>query len=220
MLLNNYANTLRQLNRLDEAADYSERAYAKGLRTDDQDAIYHALNTSALIYIEQHDYKRAASKLMELEPRARKIFPEGHYWLGAMDTAKALLASGQGDFPTAQRLADRGITIVEAATKAGKAGSDFLPIALMRRSTVELAAGQPGPAAADAQRAVNLLQPATAAGTFSSNTGRAYLCLARAFDSEGKPDEAKAAFRSAAKHLENTLGADNPDTSNARLRAK
>ncbi|HEY6184801.1 MAG TPA: protein kinase [Terriglobales bacterium] len=220
VLLNNYANTLRQLNRLSEAADYSERAYAKGLRTDDQDAIYHALNTSALIYIEQHDYKRAASKLAELEPRALKIFPEGHYWLGAMASAQALLASGQGDFPTAMKLANRGVTVVEAASKAGKAGSDFLPIALMRRSTVELAASQPGPAADDAQRALNLLQAATTAGMFSSNTGRAYLCLARALDSQGKHDEAKAAFRSAAEHLQNTLGADNPDTANARLLAK
>jgi hypothetical protein len=109
---------------------------------------------------------------------------------------------------------------VEAASKVGKAGSDFLPIALMRRSTVELAASQPGPAADDAQRALNLLQAATTAGMFSSNTGRAYLCLARALDSQGKHDEAKAAFRSAAEHLQNTLGADNPDTANARLLAK
>src|SRR5262249_15616535 len=152
----------------------------------------------------------------ELEPRALKIFPEGHYWLGAMASAQALLASGEGDFSAAQRLADRGVTIVEAASKAGKAGSDFLPIALMRRSAVELAASQPEPAAYDAQRALSLLQTATTAGTFSSNTGRAYLCLAHALDSQGKHDEAKAAFRSAAEHLENTLGADNPDAAGAR----
>jgi serine/threonine protein kinase len=220
VLLNNYANTLRQLNRLDEAADYSERAYAKGLRTDDQDAIYHALNTAALIYIEQHNYKRAATMLAELEPRALKIFPPGHYWLGAMASVQALLASGQGDFPTALRLADRGVAIVEAASKAGQAGSDFLPIALMRRSTIELAAGRPGPAADDAQRALNLLAAATTPGTFSSSTGRAYLCLARALNAQGKQDEAKAAFGSAAEHLQNTLGADNLDTATARLLAK
>jgi tetratricopeptide (TPR) repeat protein len=208
------------LNRLDEAADYSERGYAKGLRTDDQNAIYHALNTSALIYIDKHDYKRAAAKLAELEPRALKIFPPGHYWLGAMATAQALLASGQGDFPTALRLADRGVSVVEAASKAGQAGGDFLPIALMRRSTVELAASRPGPAADDAQRAVNLLAATNAPGTYSSNTGRAYLCLGRALDSQGKHDEAKAAFGSAAEQLENTLGADNPDTVTARLLAK
>jgi tetratricopeptide (TPR) repeat protein len=220
VLLNNYANTLRQLNRLAEAADYSERAYAKGLRTDDQDAIYHALNTRALIYIEQHDYRRAATMLAELEPRARKIFPEGHYWLGAMASVQALLASGQGDFPTALRLADRAVAVVEAASKAGQAGSDFLPIALMRRSTIELAASRPGPAAGDAQRALKLLAAATTPGTFSSNIGRAYLCLAHALNSQGKHDEAKAAFAAAAEHLRNTLGADNPDTTSARLFAK
>lgn len=220
VLLNNYANTLRQLNRLDEAADYSERAYTKGLRTDDQDAIYHALNTGALIYIEKHDYKRAATMLAELEPRALKIFPSGHYWLGAMASVQALLASGQGDSPAALRLADRAVTVVEAASKAGQAGSDFLPIALMRRSTIELSAGRPDPAADDARRALSLLETASTPGVFSSNTGRAYLCLARSLDSQGKHDDAKAAFRSAAEHLQNTLGADNPDTTSALLLAK
>jgi hypothetical protein len=44
--------------------------------------------------------------------------------------------------------------------------------------------------------------------------------LAAGDHDQGKHDEAKAAFGSAAEHLQNTLGADNPVTTSARLLAK
>ena len=215
LLLNNYAGTLRELGRLDEAADYSERAYAKGRQTGDQDTIYHALNTRALIYIDQHDFKSAASMLAELEPIALRIFPAGHYWLGSLASVQALLASGTGDFKKAQLLADRSVQIVEAASKAGKAGSDFLPVALLRRATVELASGRPDQAFGDAQRALSLLQSANPSGESSCVIGSAYLTLGRALQAQGKQDEAKAAFRSAADHFRNTLGTDHRETRSA-----
>jgi tetratricopeptide (TPR) repeat protein len=84
LLLNNYAGILRQMDRLDEAADYSERAYAKARHTGDQDAIYHALNTRALVYIDRRDFDRAESMLAELEPMVLRILPPGHYWLGSL----------------------------------------------------------------------------------------------------------------------------------------
>ncbi|HWZ84205.1 MAG TPA: serine/threonine-protein kinase [Terriglobales bacterium] len=216
MLLKNYASTLRQLNRLDEAADYAERSYTKAVRTDDQTVIYNALYVRALIYIDQHDLKRAAAMVAELEPRMVKTFPPGHFWLGAMASAQALLASAKGDSPSALTLADRAVAIVEAASKDGRAGGDFLPVALMRRSTVELAAGRPVQSALDAQRAVTLLQAAGPPGALSSNVGRAYLNLGFALQSEGKSTEAHDAFQLAIENLQNTAGPDNPDTQTAR----
>ncbi len=219
LLLNNYASTLREVGRLDEAADYAERAYAKGVKTGDQDAIYHSLATRALIYIDQHDFKRAASMLTEVEPIAVRILPAGHYWLGSLASIQALLAAGTGDFKSAQLLADRAVDIVEAASKAGKAGSDFIPIALLRRATVELAAGSAEKAANDARHALALLQTASPSGAFSYSIGNAYLTLGRALQAQGKGDEARAAFRSAAEHFQNTLGSDHPQTRNATLLA-
>jgi tetratricopeptide (TPR) repeat protein len=215
LLLNNYAATLRQLGRLDEAADYAERAYAKGVKTEDQDTIYHALNTRALIYIDLHDYKRAADMLAELQPMVLRIFPPGHYWLGAFASVQALLASGTGDSKTAQLLANRSVEIVDAASKAGKAGSDFLPIALLRRGQVELAAGQPEKAANDAHRALSLLKSASRPDDFSCGVGNTYLTLGRALEAQGKANEARAAFHSAADHFQNTLGANDAQTRNA-----
>ena len=168
VLLNNYSKTLYQLGRLEEAADYAGRAYAKARRTSDQMVIYQSLYGRALIYIEQRDFNHAASMLAEMEPILRRSLPSGNYWLGALASAQALLAAGRGDFQVALPLADRAVAIVEAASKAGRAGSDFLPVALMRRSTVELAAGQPERAGEDAQRALTQLQAAVPPGTFSS----------------------------------------------------
>ncbi len=215
LLLNNYASTLRQLGRLDEAADYAERAYAKGVKTEDQDTIYHALTTRALIYIDLHDYKHAADMLAELQPMVLRIFPPGHYWLGAFDSVQALLASGTGDSKTAQLLADRSVEIVDAASKAGKAGSDFLPIALLRRAQVELAAGRPENSANDAHRALTLLKSASRPDEFSCAVGNAYLTLGRALKAQGNATEARAAFHSAADQFQNTLGADDIQTRNA-----
>jgi len=90
-----------------------------------------------------------------------------------------------------------------------------LPIALMRRSSVELAAGKGGQAGEDAQRALTQLQAAAPPGEFSSIIGRTYLNLGRSLESQGKRDEAEAAFRSAAEHLQNALGPNHPDTRSA-----
>ncbi len=219
ILLNNYAKTLDQLGRFEKAANYAGRAYAKAQRTDDQMVLYQSSYGRALIYIEQHDFNHAATMLAEVEPRLRKSLPPDNYWFGALASAQALVASGRGDFQTALPLADQAVAIVEAASKAGRAGSDFLPIALVRRSTVELEAGRPGQAGDDALRALGLFQAAGPAGTFSSNIGRAYLNLGSALQAQGKPDAARAAFRSASENLQNTV-ADHPDTRRARQLAE
>jgi eukaryotic-like serine/threonine-protein kinase len=219
MILNNYATTLRQLGRLDEAADYSQRAYSKARQAGDQVVIYQSLYVQALTYIDQKDVVRATAALAELEPILQKTLPPDSYWLGALASAKALLASTRGDFETALSLADRAVEIVEASSKAGKAGTDFLPIVLFRRSTVELEAGRSAAAGDDARRALTLLQAAGSPGASSCVVGRAYLNLGRALQLQSKKDKANDAFHSAAEHLQNTLGPDNPDTRKALLLA-
>jgi serine/threonine protein kinase len=215
VLLNNYSKTLYQLGRLEEAADYAGRAYAKAQRTSDQLVIYQSLYGRALIYLEQHDFNHAGTMLSELEPILRRSLPSDNYWFGALASAQALLAAGRGNYQAALPLADQAVAIVEATSKAGRSGSDFLPVALMRRSRVELAAGRPVQAGEDARRGLTQLQAASPPGAFSSMIGRTYLNLGRALQSQGKRDEAEAAFRSAAEHLQNALGPNHPDTRSA-----
>jgi len=45
--------------------------------------------------------------------------------------------------------------------------------------------------------------------------GRAYLNLGRALQAQGKSEDARAAFRSAAQNLERALGPDHPDARTA-----
>jgi serine/threonine-protein kinase len=216
MVLNNYARSLRELGRLDEAAGYAERAYAKAKRVDHQMAINQSLMERARIYRERGDAPRSTAMLAEVEPRLAQSLPPGHYAFAAVISERSLLALDRGDRPTAQRLADQAVAIVEAAVNAGGEGAFFLPTLLIRRSKIELAAARPDDAAADATRAADLLQKDAPPDARSCNLGRAWLGLGRALEAQGRRDEAGAAFRSALENLESTLGADHPETRAAR----
>src|SRR6266542_5328465 len=84
-------------------------------------------------------------------------------------------------------------------------GIDFLSISLLRRSEIRLATGHHADAAADTTRALSLFQASGRPGDFSAYIGRAYLTLGHALQAQGKSEEARAAFRSAAENLQNTL---------------
>jgi tetratricopeptide (TPR) repeat protein len=76
---------------------------------------------------------------------------------------------------------------------------------------VKLAAGRSDAAAADAARAIDLMQAGMKPGEFSSYLGNAYLALGHALQRQGKPEDSRAAFRSAADNLRNTVGVEHPD---------
>jgi len=79
MLLVNYARSLQDLQRLQEADDYAGRGYAKGLQTGDNMVIGQALLLRASIYRGLGDLERSAQMLAEVEPRLRRLeaFPAG-----------------------------------------------------------------------------------------------------------------------------------------------
>jgi serine/threonine-protein kinase len=216
MVLNNYARSLRELGRFDEAADYAERAYAKAKQADHQLAISQSLLERARIARERRDFARAAAMLAEVEPRLRESLPPGHYAFAALVSERSLLALQQGDIPAATRFADQAVDIDEASIKAGGEGAFHLPTALVRRAQVRLAAARPAESAADATRAVGLLREGAPPGSHSSHLGGAYMELGHALESQGKREEARAAFRSALENLESTLGPDHPETRAAR----
>jgi eukaryotic-like serine/threonine-protein kinase len=215
MLLINYARTLRQLGRYTEAADYSERAYAKAVQAGDQVATNQSLLVRARIYREQGNLARAEAMMSEAEPRLRKALPPGHLAFATVAMENSLLSSAHGDLPGALRLANQGADITEASIKAGQGGEDYLSFVLIPRSEIERQLGKPDEAARDAQRALSALQNAEGS-TFSNNRGHAYFVLGMALQVQGKSEEAQAAFRAAAQNLENTLGINYPDTRRAR----
>jgi tetratricopeptide (TPR) repeat protein len=216
MLLVNYARALRELGRHAEAADYADRAYAKAQHTDDQVVIMQSLFVGARIYREQGNRDRAEAMLAELEPRLRKAYPPGNLAFATLATEHSLLALARGDSPSAMQQANQAVEITEAAIKSGQGGDDYLARVLVPRSDVERLLGRADQAATDAARAVTILQKSAEPKSFTSYLGHAYYTLGLALQAQGKSEEARAAFRSAAEHLQAALGQNYPDTRRAR----
>jgi serine/threonine-protein kinase len=209
MLLNNLGRTLLDLDRVDEASDYADRAYAGARRGGNEGVLNQALVLRTSVSIRQGDLRRAASALAELEPRVERLPPE-HFLHFALASQQGLLAHARGDFPAALAAHDRAVALAEELD---------LPILLLRRSPSALAAGRHDEAAADVRRALAAAQSAVEPGARSSFIGLAHLALARALRAQGKEGEAGAAYAAALVHLEPTLGTDHPDSREARTLA-
>jgi serine/threonine protein kinase/Flp pilus assembly protein TadD len=216
MVLNNYAKTLHVLGRLNEAASYSEQACSKAKQTGFDIAVNQSLLERARIYRDQGDIARSDAMLAEVEPRLQRSLPPGHYAFAALDVEKAHNAFDRGDLKTSLTLANEALAIDEGSIKSGGQGSDALPSILYTRAAIEIKAGNPDRAVTDATRAVTLLQEDAEPGSFSTQLARSYMALGLALESEGKHEDARNAFRSAAEHFQGTVGPENSDTRNAR----
>jgi tetratricopeptide (TPR) repeat protein len=158
--------------------------------------------------------------LSEAEPRLRGRFPPGHLALGSFASYQSMLAAARGDLPTALRLANEALSMVEGWFKTHGSDDRFVAVLLTRRADVELRSGRVDEAVADAERASRLSRSDLPAGAFLSTAGRADLILGRALQAKGRGDEADAALRSALEHLQRSLGPEHPDTRSAQqLRA-
>jgi non-specific serine/threonine protein kinase/serine/threonine-protein kinase len=213
MVLINYSRTLRDLERLDEAADYAERGYVKAQQAGDAMAMGQVLFLRASIYRAKGDLKRSAKMLSEVEPRLRRL-PAGHIAWGVLASHQSLDAEARGDTAAALELANKAVAIAESSSNVK--GSYYLQNFLVGRSDIERELGRADQAAADAVRAITLVRQDAQLGAFSSHLGQAYLTLGRALQAQGKQDEARASFRSAAQNFESTQGAGSPDAYRAR----
>jgi tetratricopeptide (TPR) repeat protein len=147
----NLARILRELHRLPEAAKFAELAYAKALRAGNEVVISQSLTVRADIYRELGNLGRAASMISELEPRVKRLLPPGHIAFASLASEHSLLAQARGDARSALADADRALAIAEA----GKQGHDYLPLLLLRRSSVLLQLQRAPDAEADARRVLS-----------------------------------------------------------------
>jgi len=209
-----YADTVDQLGRPDEGIAYLE-ALGKRARPESV-RMGTCLTHETRIFLDKRDYSRAAATLSKLEPLLQRILPPGYFAFGTIASEKSTLAQAQGDLPKALQFADQAISITESSVNAGSYGAVGLPIMYYRRSDVELALAQTEKARVDAEQSLKLLDTALGPDMLSANRGRAYLALARVLQSQGKSDEAHAAFVSAAENLEKTLGSDHSESRAAK----
>ena len=105
---------------------------------------------------------------------------------------------------------------MQNAVKNKGQGTDYLPVVLLRRASVELSAGQPDRAEKDSRQALQILQASTRPGMPSCYMGEAHLTLGRAMQAVNQPYQARAAFRLAAEEFEKAIGPDSPNTRLAR----
>jgi len=216
MLLINNAQALRDLARLEDAARNAESGYQRGKQAGDEVVVTQSLQLLASIYNLQGDLARSDASVAQVEQRLSKVLPAGHLAFASIGLQKALNAQARGRFGESLELIRQAIGITDASIRSGGQGSDFIPSLLMRQAEVELQLGRVDAAAGDAARAVELLRKASEPGALSSRLGRAHLVLGRALQAQGKLADAQAEFRVTAENFEQALGADHPDTVNAR----
>jgi tetratricopeptide (TPR) repeat protein len=146
----------------------------------------------------------------------RANLPPGHIAFASLASEQALIAQCRGDLRNALNLANQAVEIVQGSAKAGRGGTEFLQLFLMRRSGIELDMHRVDEAVTDAEHALNMARHSAPSGAFSSYLGWDYLALGRALKAQGKRQQARAALQSASEHLQGTLGPDHPETRAAR----
>jgi eukaryotic-like serine/threonine-protein kinase len=208
--LESYADVLRQLGRLDQAAGYADRACASAQDIE----LRGSLRIRGRIYIDQNNFTGAEKTFAAAESLVTKSTPK--HFVAELTSDRALLAQAEGKVSAALQLADEAVTLDEAAVRSGNEGEAVLPILLNRRAAIEVEAGQPAKAKIDADRSLSLLQASLGSDVFSVHIGAAQMARGRALLAQGESQEARAAFRSAMEHFEQTLGPDHRDTRAAR----
>jgi eukaryotic-like serine/threonine-protein kinase len=216
MVLINYARSLADMRRLDEAADYAERGSVRAQQGGNRVALGQSFFVRATIDRLAGDLAGASRMLSAVEPDLRRSLPEGHIAFATLADQRALVAQAGGDLAQALELENRAVEIAEASGRAGHEGGDYLRVYLAHRSDIQRALNRPDEAAADATRAIEMMATLGRKGTFASTRGFAYLALGRAREAQARHPEAIAAFRSAAEEFAHTLGADHVDTREAK----
>jgi tetratricopeptide (TPR) repeat protein len=195
---------------LDESADYAKRAYSLSEGTNN---IVKALCLIELlrVYRDRHDFNRAEAALSQVTELSRAVNPRA-FLSSVITSERSLLSQAEGNLSAALAFADQAVSSDEACIRSQQGGTNSLPMFVYRRAGIEVELHEPNKAIEDAHRALTLLQSLLGKEAWSTHYGRAYIALGHALQESGKTDEARAAFRTAAQHFDNTLGPEHPES--------
>jgi tetratricopeptide (TPR) repeat protein len=216
VLLLNRAVTLGTVGRFDDALAALDAAREVARRAGDTESVASSLNSKADI-LREHGNLDAAQALLD---EAASDLRAGHVEPGTPTSLRQKLFQGRV-WAARGQLAEANAAftdVIDTYTRLGCCGG-ATSRALVARAQVSLAAHVYGAALADAQRALDLAQRAQGGTPFSNFTGAAWLTIARIRAAEQRPAEAHEAYVRAAQHLTNTLGAQHPDTLEAKARS-
>jgi eukaryotic-like serine/threonine-protein kinase len=199
-----------QLGRLDEAsADFRDVRDSAGL----------SLITRAGVAIGEADVLMQQGRLADAEQRLQesgrllreaKLKPE-HVLHSRQYMTEAALLTARGRDAEAAAALTRGIANYEAQDCC----MAHVALALAHRAELALKAADPGTAAADARRAIELAPSRD--GDFTSRfTGAAWFASGLVHEAQGKLRESRDAFAVAAVQFAGSVGEEHPDTLRAR----
>jgi eukaryotic-like serine/threonine-protein kinase len=215
-LLANYARTLSELDRHDEAFRYAEQADAGARRAGDEYTANVALRLRATIATAGGDLEQAERLLAELATKLRQ-YPRDHPVFMHLLSARARYLLRRGDLPAAFAAADSAVALADVLAGANQ----FRPSMLVRRAEVELAMNRFGEAERDARLALDAIHTLVGPDFPSAHAGDAYLVLGQSLVALGRADDARAAFGRAAEQLAATVGTNHGRTLEAlRLAAR
>ena len=212
----NYARALQDLAQFSEAAEYAERGYTKAHRAGAGVVEGQALLLEASIWRQQGKLPDARDALDRVDAAMRSSLPPGHIAFSSLASQRSLLAQAAGDPAGARERANEAVAIAERSVAAGNQGRDYLVLMLTRRADIEREAGDTTAALADAERSVTLARAATPPRGFSVVLGRAYVAHGRALAAAGRVSAAHDAYDAAIPNLEQTLGANHPESQATR----
>jgi serine/threonine protein kinase/tetratricopeptide (TPR) repeat protein len=216
MLLINYGRALVDLDRNEEAASYADRAYAEARRSDNALVANMALTLQEVVRRNLGDVDGAERAIDEVVPRLRETLPPDHYAFALTLSERSLNAVARHQDAAAFELANRAVEMMRGPS----VNSLLIAKVLERRAALEVAAGRSREGEADAAQAVALVKSALPPTQPSTMLGRAYLTLGKAQAANGRHDEARERFASAAAQFRTTLGADHPRTRAAEQLAR
>jgi len=158
------------------------------------------------------DFAGAQRELPITERWLHTQHPDSHWIFGVLRMESALLAEHQGDAAQARKLADESIGFFETYSPVAYQ----FPIALIDRAGIELRLKDYAAAQADVVRAQAIYDRTFGKGLRSASIGDALMMRGRILSAQGQASAARQDFSTAAAHFEDSIGADNPKTREAR----
>jgi len=219
VLMNEYATTLLWQGHPREALSFATGGYEIGKGKDNLIADQSIL-IEARIYLREGNLRKAATTLAEAEALIRRDYPSGAFQVEMVQNTKALLMDAQGNPAGALKVINEIMERLDSARDHQKALDIFLlPRILMSRSEIELRLNNSNAAQVDAERALKILSRQTTGEGFSYYVGKAEMALGKSLMAQARRDEARDAFHAAVTHFDHTLGAESPDSQDARKMA-
>ncbi|MGO9931392.1 MAG: protein kinase domain-containing protein, partial [Steroidobacteraceae bacterium] len=170
-LLLNYAGLQQELGQTTEAARDFVLASKKVRELNDNVLADETDLMQADMFIDAHAFAQATRQLDGLEQRLRKRYAPEHYVFAELSSARARIALGRGDLPSASHFATEAVELDEASMRRIGQCANLLTSLLVSRSGIDLKSGQREQAVSDARRAIKRLEEAEDPSILSSNVG-------------------------------------------------